>query len=166
LHEVGEVIVTFGPQDEMPVIGHHTVTTETHWEVGQSLDNDLLERGIVVAMREQPHPPHASIENVVDKPPGRSTTTTRHIKNLRPTLCTRQLNRGLVYFPVIGLANRIRVPPENGPDPLWTIAVAGTVLMKTKPKKRSARVDADCCEGDRSIFRDRVDWHRLAIGGR
>jgi hypothetical protein len=64
LHESPEVAVMFGPQHEVPMVGQQAIGEDPHAAAFQRLFQDLLERLEVGVLQEQPHPSHATVQNV------------------------------------------------------------------------------------------------------
>jgi len=69
LHERGKIAIPLGPNDEMPVVGHQTVSPQPHPASSQRFLNDPLERPKVLVLGEKHSPAHASVEHVENHPP-------------------------------------------------------------------------------------------------
>jgi hypothetical protein len=71
LHERGKIAIPLGPNDEMPVVGHQTVSAQPHPASSQRFLNDPLKRHKVLVFGEKQPPAHASVEHVENHPPRR-----------------------------------------------------------------------------------------------
>jgi len=71
LHERGKIAIPLGPNDEMPIIGHQTVSPQPHPASSQRFLNDPLKRQKALVLGEKHSPAHASVEHVENHPPRR-----------------------------------------------------------------------------------------------
>ncbi len=53
LHEETQILVSFGPHDEMPMIGHQAITADVHWAFVQGLRDDAFKHFIIDLGLEQ-----------------------------------------------------------------------------------------------------------------
>ena len=53
LHEETQILVSFGPHDEMPMIGHQAITADAHRTLVQGLRDDAFNRVIIGLGLEQ-----------------------------------------------------------------------------------------------------------------
>jgi|SRR5271157_2723401 len=68
---LGKIAIPLGPNDEMPVVGHQTVSPLPHPASSQRFLNDQLERQKVLVFGEKHCPAHTSVEHVENHPPRR-----------------------------------------------------------------------------------------------
>jgi hypothetical protein len=71
LHQRGKIAIPLGPNDEMPLVGHQTVSPQPHPASSQRFLNDPLERQKVIVLGEKHSPARASVEHVENHPPRR-----------------------------------------------------------------------------------------------
>jgi len=71
LQERGKIAISLGSNDEMPMVGHQTVSAQPHPASSQRFLNDPLERQKVLVLGEKHSPAHASVEHVENHPPRR-----------------------------------------------------------------------------------------------
>ncbi len=64
LHERREIAIALRPQNQMPVVRHQAVAQNPHWATLERLLEDLLKRLEVGVLQKQPHPSHATIQDV------------------------------------------------------------------------------------------------------
>ena len=64
-HELRQVAIATGPEDKMPVIGHHAPRQNPHRQTGFRLPDHLLERLKVALLSENAPPTDGSIQHVV-----------------------------------------------------------------------------------------------------
>ena len=53
LHEKTQFLVSFGPHDEMPMIGHHVIAADAHWTLVQGFRDGTFKRVIIDVGLEQ-----------------------------------------------------------------------------------------------------------------
>jgi len=69
LHERGKIAIPLGPNDEMQVVGHQTVSQRPHPASLQPFLNEPLRRQKVLVLGEKHSPAHASVEHMEIHPP-------------------------------------------------------------------------------------------------
>src|SRR5208337_2677384 len=84
LHERGKIAIPLGPNDEMPVVGHQTVSPQPHPASSQRFLNDPLERQKVLVLGEKHSPARASVEHVENHPPPGECRLGRDIHGFLP----------------------------------------------------------------------------------
>ena len=74
--------IPFGPQNQVPMIGHPAVGTNSHGSQPQRFQKDSLPGRVIGVRMKQPHPPHASIQHVVHHSAGRDSGSPWHAPKL------------------------------------------------------------------------------------
>jgi hypothetical protein len=97
-HPTPQGLIGLRPNDEMPVIGHDAVGQQLDRIALQAFRQHALERFVVRRLAKQPHPPVPPIENVVDHPGFRGSSSSRH--DGRISLLARPVNISDVPFSI------------------------------------------------------------------
>ena len=68
-----KVAVLARPKHQMPVVRHHAIGQQTHLHSPHGLDEDSLERFVILRLVEYPHPGVRPVEHMVREPAGHSS---------------------------------------------------------------------------------------------
>ena len=85
LKEQAQLAIRIRPHDKMPMVGHQAITADPQRHFGQRFGQRLFECFVVARLAERPHPPHATIEDMVSK----STWSDTHGSGHRHSLICR-----------------------------------------------------------------------------
>ncbi len=65
-HEFLELPITAWPQDQMPMIGHEAPGQQVHAVSLKSFGQTVQKRLVIPGLSEDPHPPVAAVQDVID----------------------------------------------------------------------------------------------------
>ena len=82
VHELGQVPIVFGPEHEMPMVGHNQVAQNAHRLLRQRFPHHLLEGREVGILAENPRASIRTIDDVKNHSPRSYTRCSRHGPNL------------------------------------------------------------------------------------
>jgi hypothetical protein len=78
LHELGQVPIAPGPEQEVEVIGHQAVSQQPHIEPGHGFGQDPFERGEIAVVVEDSESGVGSVQSVIDKSALSGTSRSSH----------------------------------------------------------------------------------------
>jgi hypothetical protein len=78
LHELGQVPIAAGPEQEVEVIGHQEISQQPHIEPGHGFGQDPFERGEIAVVVEDSESGVGSVQSVIDKSVPSGTSRSSH----------------------------------------------------------------------------------------
>jgi hypothetical protein len=78
LHELAQVPIATGPEQEVEVIGHQAVSQQAHTEPGHGFGQDPFVRGEIAVVVEDNESGVGSVQSVIDKPALSGTSRSSH----------------------------------------------------------------------------------------
>ena len=104
----GQLSVALGPQHEVPVVRHETITQEPDRLLLHSLGQDAFEGCVISVLLEQRQPGNCPVDGVVSKPSRSDARVARHGHRLT-FLTTRSIET--VRGPFVFRSRRLRFGP-------------------------------------------------------
>ena len=80
---LGKLFIATWPQQQMPVVGHHTVGQQANTGASDGRLQHALEGEVIPVGCKQRQPPHAAIQYMVNETAGGDAGTARHTEYLR-----------------------------------------------------------------------------------
>jgi hypothetical protein len=89
LHEAGKIAIVFGPKDEVPMVRHPTVSTDSHRSDAKRLFHDAPKGIEVLRLAKEGHSPSAPTQDMKQHSPRCNSRGAWHDSNLTrtPHLC-------------------------------------------------------------------------------